>query len=156
VYLIDADARFEEPVGPEILPPRGLGITATLHPGYVGRSRGELPYETEPESACFMAADEGSAYYCGGFWGGERMAMRITLGRIAQCIDIDVARGHIPRWHDESSLNRVMWSYPPDLELDPSYAHPDNDTYYREHVWMTDYPRRIVMLDKSAEVRGDR
>ena len=33
VYLCDADMRFEAEVGPEILPPRGIGLVATLHSG---------------------------------------------------------------------------------------------------------------------------
>lgn len=157
VYLIDADMIIAGSVGPEILPPRGIGLTATLHPGYAGQPRAAFPYETEPESACFMDEDEGVSYYCGGFYGGERLAMRILLGRMAQIIDADVARGHTPRWHDESALNRIMWCYAPDLELDPRYCAPDNASGYQQW-WPEDYraDARIVALDKEHAVRGAR
>lgn len=157
VFMIDADAVFEQEVGPEILPPHRLGITATLHPGYVGKPRGELPYERRPESAAYIGPYEGhSAYYAGGFVGGERLAVRILAAQIANIIDADEANGIIPTWHDESCLNRVLATAPPAVSLSPAYCHPDRDDYYREHVWTEPYERRIVMLDKSGDERGER
>lgn len=155
VFLIDADARFESYVGPEILPKRyGLGVTATLHPGYVSTRAAALPYERSLSSACSVLV--GSSYYCGGFVGGERTGMRILSHAIASLIDRDVRNGYTPRWHDESALNCLLATDPPDVALSPAYAHPDNDRYYRESVWREEYERKIVMLDKPAEIRGDR
>lgn len=155
VFLIDADARFEERVGPEILPFPD-GITATLHPGYVRRPPLELPFERNFASACYVSLEEGDTYYCGGFLGGARTDLRILSTQISGLIDTDVLNGHMPSWHDESALNRVLASSPPKVTLDPSYCHPDADAYYVEQIWGGHYPRRIVMLDKTAEVRGER
>lgn len=155
VYLADADMRFEANCGSEIVPPDRYGIVATLHPGYVGRARAELPYETDPESACYLAPDEGSVYYAGGFLGGDIYSMGALLRATTKAIDADLARGHTPRFHDESALNMVLAKSPPALTLDPSMCHPDNAEWYRS-VWPTDYPRVLVAIDKTAEERGDR
>src|SRR5579859_5456337 len=75
VFLIDADMLFEAEVGREILP-SPLGVTATLHPGYVERFVHELPFERNEASAAYVAPGESDTYFCGGFVGGGRVAMR--------------------------------------------------------------------------------
>lgn len=155
VYLVDADARFEEPVGAEILPPGGKGVVATRHPGYVTAPAHELPYERDPASSCALRDDEGGTYYCGGWFGGDRRSVRELLVRTVAMLDIDAAYGHVPRFHDESALNCVLAFRPPALTLDPDFAHPDNDSYYLG-FWPTAWSRKLVMLDKAAHERGDR
>lgn len=156
VYLIDADMRFEANVGPEILPPGGLGITATLHPGYVGKPPRELPFERRFESAAFVSGTEGLTYFCGGFIGGERLAVRLLASKVSAIIDADLARGTHPQWHDESAINRVLAHEPPTRILDPSYCFPDRSDYYERTVWPIGYERKIVAIDKDAATRGDR
>ncbi len=155
VFLMDADMLAVGPIGPEIIPSE-YGITACQHPGYVGKPRAELPYETLPESAAYVGPEEGDVYYCGGFVGGERLAMRMLSSQIAAIVDMDVSRGHTPVWHDESALNRVLAVDPPAVALSPAYCYPSEDSYYRECVWTESYERRILALDKTAEERGER
>lgn len=155
VYLIDADMRFEDHVRSEVIPPRGLGIVATRHPGYVDRPRRSLPYERRQESAAHVGIREGGIYYCGGFVGGERLAMRMLAVRIAAIIDRDVSNGLIPAWHDESALNRALIDLPPATTLSPAYCHPDDDRAYLS-TWPEFYARKIVALDKSPLERGER
>jgi len=152
VYLIDADMRFEATVGPEILPEHG-GITATLHPGFVGKPGHELPFERNPESACYVR--DGTTYFCGGFYGGSRKAMRRHLYEMILCIDVDRERGYTPVWHDESAHNRVLHCDPPEVMLDPSYCHPDSSEWYRSW-WPHQYERKLVALDKTTAERGER
>ena len=40
-------------------------------------------------------------------------------------IDADAARRIIPKWHDESVLNRYLITNPPHKVLTPSYHWPD-------------------------------
>lgn len=157
VYLIDADMLFESEVGPEILPGSNTRITATQHPGYVDKPYPELPYEQNPESACFVPEGEGVVYYCGGFFGGTRKAMKRVLTESVLCMELDLQRQFCPSWHDESSLNRVLASYPPANTLDPSYCRPDRADFYIEQVWGGhDYSRKITALDKTAAERAGR
>lgn len=153
IFLCDADMRFEGPVGPEIL--GGYGISATLHPGYIGKPIEELPYERRKDSMSMVRMDEGDLYYCGGFVGGRGKAFKQLCNRVKYRIDLDDSKSITPEWHDESALNYVLWRNPPELVLSPAYCHPDNDAYYRT-IWPEDYPRLLVALDKTQAERGDR
>lgn len=155
IYLIDADMLMVARVGSGILPPGGFGITGTQHPGYVGMMRGALPYERRPESACYVPLNEGEIYHCGGFVGGERLAVRSLGLRIMRMIDIDLDRGIVPTWHDESALNRMFASLRPDRLLSPSFCYPAADGYYKT-FWPEPYIPRILAIDKTEDERGDR
>jgi histo-blood group ABO system transferase len=151
VFLCDADMRFENTVGNEII---SEFLTLTLHPGYVNQPRFMYPYEKNPNSACYVA--QGHLYFCGGFAGGPRKEIKRFANEIASRIDQDVIKGIIPRWHDESALNKVATLWPHFHVLDPSYCYPDNDTYYHEHIWKVPYQRKLVALDKTGRERGNR
>ena len=153
VFMVDADMLFVAPIGDEVIP--RYGMTATLHPGYVGKPIFELPYETRPESAAFVPGGEGGSYYCGGFVGGKRLAMKVFAQHIMNIIDKDAAKGTHPCWHDESALNRVLASYPPEITLTPDYCYPENDVYYKT-FWQETYEPKLVALDKTLEERGNR
>jgi hypothetical protein len=152
VFLIDADMRFEGPVRTEIL---GTGITATQHPGYVNTIGPMLPFETRPDSHCFVPEQLRVVYCCGGFVGGPHDDMHVLSSQIALRIDKDVEQGITPVWHDESALNSVLATNPPNIVLPPAYCHPDHDDYYRT-VWPKEYARKIVALDKTTNQRGNR
>ena len=154
VFLIDADMLFADFVGPEILP-KMYGITATLHPGFVGRTKGELPFERNPESAAYVHPDAGEAYYCGGFVGGERLAMRMLSGSVEATLERDALNGIVPCWHDESAVNRFLVDNPPEVVLHPGYCNPDDDHWYRSW-WPEQWSRRIVALDKTPAERVGR
>lgn len=155
VFLIDADMRFEAEVGEEALPEGRFGLTATQHPGYVGKPRHELPYETRVESLCWVPEDAGAIYYCGGFIGGTRKAMLHLCDSVTLKIDFDLENGLTPAWHDESAVNSHLVAHPPSVTLPPSYCHPDDSSWY-ETWWPKRFERRIVAIDKSAEERGER
>lgn len=153
-FLVDADARIEELVGPEILPNKN-GITATLHPGYVGKPPNELPYERDRSSICSILDGRGKHYFCGGFIGGSRGALSAFMTASTELIASDLANDHTPLWHDESALNRLLADAPPAKILSPAYCFPDDDSRYRTW-WPERYQRKIVMLDKSPEERASR
>jgi len=159
-FLVDADMVITGPVGPEILP-TGKGdyaLTATLHPGYVGKPEHELPYERRLEAASKVREGEGAIYYCGGFFGGTAYAMRRLCTLTADIIDFDVDRGLTPAWHDESALNAVLAADPPSVTLDPRYCCPANAGWYKATVWPEDYSldARITAIDKDEATRAAR
>jgi len=152
LFLVDADMRFEADVDPdEILAP----LVATRHPGYVGRPRHELPYETRPESLAYVPHDAGGIYFAGGFVGGERARFLRFARQLRSRIDDDRERGVTAIWHDESYLNRLLIEIPPDLVLSPSFCYPEDDTWYRS-VWPEPYERKLVAVLKTPAERGDR
>lgn len=156
-FLSDADMRVCDSISAdEILPP-APGIVATLHPGYVDFPPHMLPFEDRPESRAFVPAHSRQSYFCGGFIGGTREEILALSRAIDEIICLERDDGWPVRWHDESCLNHLLANAPPARILSPAFCHPAGDRYYRESVWGgADYPRKIVALDKTAEVRGAR
>lgn len=150
VYMIDADMRFEGPVGDEILGER----VATRHPGYVNRSRSALPYEDRFKSAAWVGDYSGFSYvyYAGGFVGGKTEWFLGLAGAVAHGIERDAKAGIVARWHDESHMNASMAAIPPTVVLSPSYCYPDDASSYK----LDGCERKIVALDKTPAERGTR
>lgn len=151
IFLCDADMRFEESVGEEVLG----SITATQHPGYVRARRSDLPFEDRKESRAYVAPAARKTYFCGGFVGGEREDFLLLAKWIRSQIDQDSGLGITARWHDESHLNSVLTRMPPTNVLSPAYCHPDDDSVYLER-WPEAYARKLVAIDKTPTQRGAR
>lgn len=151
LYLVDADMRFEAPVGGEIIGRR----VATLHPGYVEANADQMPYERDTKSAAYMPPEANGKYYAGGFVGGETDWFLWIARRMRDQIDFDDARGVVARWHDESHLNRILYDTPPTVTLSPSMCYPDDDSWYRKQ-WTQPYERKLVALDKTSDERRGR
>lgn len=148
LFLVDADMRFEAPVGVEVLG----SLVATLHPGYVGKTARLLPFERDKASAAHAT---GRAYFCGGFVGGETDEMLGLAESIRRGVDRDEEKGIMATWHDESHLNAVLAIRPPCVVLSPAYCYPDNDSGYRTW-WPEQYERKLVAVDKTRAERGSR
>jgi Glycosyltransferase family 6 len=129
VFYVDVDSLFVAPVGEEIF---SDGITATLHPGYVGTCG--TP-ERRPESCAFIPFNAQNKYFCGGFNGGSTTAFLNMAMEIAWRIDADHNRGIVAVWHDESMLVRYLYERPPAKILDPSYCYPENAGDYYKDKW---------------------
>lgn len=134
LFATDADMLFVDEVGDEILGKR----TATIHPGFVGK-RGS--YETNRRSLACVKPYEGTYYFAGGFYGGEREEVIKMLETNIANIDKDLSRGIIAVWHDESHWNRYCIDHPPTVILSPSYCYPES--------WDLDYPKKLLALDKN-------
>jgi len=122
LFSCDADMRFEDHVGPEILGDR----VGTLHPGFFQVPRQRFSYETRLASRACIGPDEGHWYFAGGFTGGRATAFLDTARAIREMVDDDARRGVVAVWHDESYLNRAYVDKPPSLMLSPSYCYPES------------------------------
>lgn len=143
IFYSDIDMEFVGPIGPEIF---ADGITATLHPGYIGQEF--KPVEDDPRStACATGAKQ---YYCGGFNGGAGLAYLKMAETIARNVDADAANGVIAKWHDESHLNKYLMDNPPTKTLSPSYCYPSNERrqWFIDRWGGQDFERKIVCIDK--------
>jgi len=139
VFACDADMLFVDTVGREILSER----VATQHPGFVGK-RGT--YETRPESTAYIGSRDGRYYFAGGFHGGSAVEFHKLVSTMLRNIEIDLAKGIIAIWHDESHLNRYFVDNPPTKILTPEYCYPES--------WNLPYHKRLLALDKNhAEMR---
>lgn len=152
-YFCDSDMRFVSPIEEsEIF---SDGITATEHPGYVGRLG---PSETNPKSASFCP--QVKPYFCGGFDGGKTEAYIEMAKAIKASIDEDAKNGIVPIWHDESSKNKYLQDHPPAKILDPSFCYPQGEYenpggYYRQ-LWTKAGRTGIIPKLVALEKRGRR
>lgn len=143
VFATDADMRFVDTVGDEILGER----VGTQHPGFV-HQRGS--YETRSISSACVRSNEGAHYFAGGFHGGSAAEFIKLIRTMIANIQSDLSKGIIAVWHDESHLNRYFIDNPPTVILSPSYCYPENGI---EHIPLN-YHKRLLALDKNhAEMR---
>lgn len=140
LYATDADMRFVDIVGDEIL----SDLVATQHPGFVGR-RGS--YENRKESAAYVAPHKGSQYFAGGFNGGTRKEFLKLAKALTENIEKDLAKNIIAVWHDESHINRYFIDNPPTLILSPSYCYPESTTATQGRK--LPYTPKLIALDKN-------
>ena len=139
VFACDADMRFADSVGSEILGER----VATQHPGFVGK-RGS--YEINPSSTAAVGAGEGERYFAGGFHGGSAQEFEKLVSTMARNIKKDLRHNFVAVWHDESHLNRYFIDAKPTVILSPAYCYPE--------AWNLPYTKRLLALDKNhAEMR---
>ncbi len=157
LYMIDADMLMVSEIYAEILPPEEFAIVLTEHPGYVDMPAEELPFEDRPESACYVPLEKRRRYYCGGFWGGERLEVFDVARMMVKRIDEDISHGITPRWNDESALNCAVTHYGGyQARLSPAFCFPADPTFYEQHVWTQKYEPRIIAVDKPPEHREGR
>lgn len=121
------------------------GITACLHPGYVGTSG--TP-ERNPASRAYIPNHATNKYFCGGFNGGLTKSFLWMAEHIKECVNIDAANGITARWHDESHLNSFLYyNNPPARILGPEYCYPEgcNGVYAGNQIGSP----KLIALDKN-------
>ncbi|XP_006109251.2 histo-blood group ABO system transferase-like [Myotis lucifugus] len=113
----DADMRFSDHVGVEILSP----LFGTLHPGFYRATRQAFTYERRPQSQAYIPRDQGDFYYMGALFGGSVAEVQRLTKACHQAMMADHANGIEAVWHDESHLNRYLLDHRPTKVLSPEY-----------------------------------
>lgn len=137
LYYCDADMRFVNEVGDEIL----SDLVGTIHPGFFSSQNTHYSYERNSSSAAYIPFGKGNRYYAGGFNGGTSVEFLKMAKTIVEWRKFDEAKKIIPVWHDESYMNKYMLLNPPSLELSPSYCYPEH--------WNIPFVPRLVSLHKD-------
>ncbi len=121
IFYVDVDMLFVSPIKEEDV--FSDGITATLHPGYVGTTG--TP-ERNPASKAYIPRHATNKYFCGGFNGGLTKDFLWMAEHIKECVDMDAANGITAVWHDESHLNSFLYyNNPPARILGPEFCYPE-------------------------------
>lgn len=148
-FYIDADTLFTDTITKDDIIGDRVGVE---HCGFVG-SRGT--YETRPESTSYIAPEDGSVYYGGGFIGFSNAEFRKFLDVVVKMINTDIKNGITPVHNDESVLNRYFVDYPPTKTLTPSFHYPQSRVEHYKRKWREDYVCKILLLDKNhSEIRA--
>ena len=107
MFFLNANTKFMQKVGEEILPPDEIGLLVVQHPGQFYMNNLQFTYDRNPQTHAYIPYGTGKFYVAGGFNGGTRDAFTQAIKTIDEWAQDDYSRGQIPVWHDESYLN---WS----------------------------------------------
>ncbi|MCM1511447.1 MAG: glycosyl transferase family 6 [Clostridium sp.] len=140
IYFIQANAKFLQPVGEEILPNES-GLAMGIWGGVMLKRPACLyPYERNKKSLAYVAPyGKDYVYYMGGINGGrskEYLAMARTL---AANIRDDYNRGIIAEVHDQSHINAYMRTHACKI-ITPEYCWPEEVT--------PEFPPKMIFRDK--------
>ena len=85
-------------------------------------------WERKNTSTAFVPRKLRRNYVCGGTWMGVRTNFFAMVDECASAVDLDLERGFIAKWHDESHLNKwksenVVEILSPSYCFDPTYKN---------------------------------
>jgi histo-blood group ABO system transferase len=135
LYYCDVDMLFLDHMGTEIIG----DLVGTNHPGFWNAPRQVFSYDTNPASKAYIAPNEGTVYYAGGFNGGKRDSYLEMARTISENVKDDLSRNYIAVWHDESHMNRYFIDHPPTITLTPSHCFP-------EASWAQNLPFKKILF----------
>ena len=141
-YLIFCNANliFTEKISLQQLFQQKYGLFCTIHPGLF-HLKGRFPYESNVLSTAFLKPTPNSLYVAGGFNGGTINDYLYMAEVINENIGLDLERGIVAKWHDESHLNLYFHEHRDDFNvLGYEYLLPEGN--------MKDCKPKIVVLDK--------
>jgi hypothetical protein len=88
-------------------------------------------YESRKSSTAFVPLKKRfGTYVCGGHWFGGRRAIRQLLEELDHCVDEDLGKDLIARFHDESHLNRFSTEGSYQI-LNPEWAYSSSNGRFR-------------------------
>ena len=115
-FYMDVDAlfirTFDQP-----LPSHG--VFGTIHPIH---HTGPGTPERNAKSTAYIREGSQSRYYYGGFFGGTSKDFLAMAHELKDCVDKDLHQGYIAVWHDESQMNRYMFTNSPSLTFEFPFA----------------------------------
>ncbi len=85
-------------------------------------------WETNSKSQAFVSRNMRERYICGGIWFGDVGILRVLSFELQENTRIDLDRGVIAKWHDESHLNSWFTRHGgfvvgPEYCFDPTYSN---------------------------------
>jgi hypothetical protein len=147
IMVLDADARFVAPVGPEIVG-RTMGCLQAFQ---FGQAFETSPFETRGWSGARMSAGPSSCYFAGGLFGGSGPGFLELLHRTTWLTEWDLLNVGVTASHDdESYLNKVFHEHRPDAALPANYIYPeppaDRLWSMSGQNWKAAFPPKIMNL----------
>lgn len=124
IIYIDADMYANLLVTEDEFFSHNKPLFGVRHDSYINKM-GE--YEFDPRSTAAVTIKDNLSNYCvGAFWGGQSKELLELLKELEKRIDIDLKKGIIAKWHDESQINKYFIERKNQVHiLDPSYSYPE-------------------------------
>jgi glycosyltransferase involved in cell wall biosynthesis len=149
LYYVDVDCKFVGDVSSEVLG----SLTGVRHCGYYN---GGGTFEDNKNSVFYVNPNSYKYYYGGGFSGGKSDEYLKLSSWCYDMIEKDLANGIIPRFHDETAINRYFLDNAPQVILSPSYHYPQSGIEHYKLKWQgNNFQPKILLLDKNhKEIRA--
>lgn len=147
LYYIDVDCLLVDHVSTEIFG----NLVGVQHCGYVDMVG---PLENNSKSMFYSNESDMKQYTCyfgGGFSGGKSQHYLKLAKWCDENITKDINNGIMPRWHDETALNKYFIDNPPDVVLSPAYHYPMGNLNHYRSIWKKNYNPKITLLEKNHE-----
>ena len=151
VYFLNGDANPVRPINEEIFPTKEQKIMVTLHSWFYLENKNEYPYERNSKSQSYIPYNEGQFYITGAFNGGTSQGFLEMTSIIKDWTDIDMNNNVIPLWHDESMINKYLFTYfnkQNPLILFPEYVITEPNRYKARD----EFPNfKMMLVDKDKK-----
>lgn len=149
----------EEITGEQILPQGSENLVVVKQPIEAKKRHSFLfPYDRNPKCSAYIPYNYGEVYAFGGLNGGRTKAFLEMSELLMKNIDMDDSKGILPRWYDESQLNRYILGRNDVKVLSVEYCWPEeqNDIgsvkiYIRDKKRYVDIDKIKVSRDKQLE-----
>ena len=143
IFYLDVDMKIINPVENKIL----ANLIGTTHPGYSDSENIFFPTSQNINSKAYIGEEEKltlNTYFAGGFFGGKKTFFLKLVETLDQNIKLDIKNNAIPKWHDESHLNKYFSINPPDKILSRYYCFDQRDLNETNQSKV-----KIVAIDKN-------
>lgn len=150
LYYCDVDSTF---VGKIEMKDIVGDLVGVRHCGYIN---GGAEYETDQNSSLYINPNKYSYYFGGGFSGGKSKNYLKLSEWCYSKIEFELNNNRMPKWHDETAINRYFLDNEPDVILCPSYHYPQGNLEMYKNIWKGEnFIPKILLLDKNHnEVRS--
>lgn len=147
IFFFNANAQFAAPICEEEFLPQssaGENLLVVRHPGFYNKKKYEFTYDRNPQCSAYIPYWKGRVYVCGGINGGKTESFLTMCEILEQKINQDLEKGIIPKWHDESQINRYILDRKDLKVLSPAYCYPEG--------WNIPYNCSILIRDKKKYI----
>lgn len=145
LYYTDVDCLFVDQINSEIFG----DLVGVRHCGYMS---GGGTFEDDVNSVMWKPHNNFNYYFGGGFSGGKAYKYMQLAQWCKEQIDFELSNNRMPRFHDETALNRYFLDNIPDVILSPSYHYPQSNLQHYYQIWSgKQYKPKLLLLDKNHE-----
>ena len=120
LYAMDADLLWTRDPWPDLCE---HSLVFATHPGFAGAHAKAAPFAQA--GLCRLPEGVETPYLAGGFWGGRSERFLGVCEAVRDLIRREAASERVPKWHDETALNRVAVDQPDRHVLPWGWLAPD-------------------------------
>lgn len=152
IYFLNGTMMPLQEINEEIFPTEEQAVAVTIRAADFRRKNlSWARYSRNKKSRSYVSLNEGKYYVMGGFNGGTSRGFLKLIEILKSWTDEDIKNNVVPRWHDESMLNRYVINLfnqgKKPLVLFPVYSLYEDKSYHRG-IEFQPFAKMIV-LDKS-------